>query len=108
VRHLLITVVCYYSSKQLSADALAVIFQSAFLSFFSAVTYLRYLPICICLCLPITAYSSYCVYLGVCRFALIFLRAFLVCRFALNSARFSFLPKFITSYVWRFVILLRF
>jgi len=41
VRHLLITVVCYYSSKQLSADALAVIFQSAFLSFFIAVTYLR-------------------------------------------------------------------
>lgn len=71
---------------------------------YGAVTYLRYLPIC----LPIFAYSSYCVYLGACRFALIFLRAFLVCRLALNSARFSFLPKFITSYVWRFVILLRF
>ena len=100
MRHLLITGVCYYSSKRLSADALAVIFQSAFLSFFSAATYLRILPI--------FAYFSYCVYLGACRFALIFLRAFLVCRFALNSARFSFLLKFITSYVWHFVILLRF
>ena len=39
------------------------------------------------------------VYLGACRFALIFLRACFVCRFALNSARFNFLPKFITSYV---------
>lgn len=67
---------------------------------YDAATYLR--------CLPITAYYSYCVYLGACRFALIFLRAFLVCRFTLNSARFSFLPKFITSYVWRFVMLLRF
>ena len=71
---------------------------------YGAATYLRYLPIC----LPIFAYYSYCVYLGVCRFALIFLRSFLICRFALNSARFSFLPKFITAYVWRFVILLRF
>lgn len=100
MRHLLYCVICYYSNKSQSTDALAVIFQSAFLSFFIAVTYLPYLPI--------FAYSSYCVYLGACRFALIFLRAFLVCRFALNSARFSFLPKFITSYVWRFVILLRF
>ena len=82
----------------------------------------RHIPICVFvlyfrsdlsavfayLCLPIFAYSSYCVYLGVWRFALIFLRAFLMCRFPLNSARFSFLPKFITSYVWHFVILLRF
>ena len=59
----------------------------------------------VCLCLICFTIR---VYLGACRFALIFLRPCFVFRFALNSARFSFLPKFITSYVLRFVILLRF
>ncbi len=77
-----------------------------------AMTYLRImpmfnLPIFACVFIRFSIFTIR-VYLGACRFALIFLRACFVCRFALNSARFSFLPKFIISYVWRLVILLRF
>ena len=55
----------------------------------------------VCLCLICFTVR---VYLGACRFALIFLRACFVCRFALNSARFNFLPKLLKIIIQKLYI----